>query len=340
MGVTRPAFRLVANRDDITAAIEARFVSLRLMDRAGHDSDELTLVLSDHDPTAPVLLPAAGAELEASLGYGDRVESMGVFVVDDVELSWPPNQLRIAAKAAPLATSESGEGNTRLLLQTKKTRSWEAGTTLGDMVRSVAQEHGLKAAVHASIAGIALPHVDQVDESDMNLLTRLALEHDGLVKPAGGALLLTRRGESRAASPGSPPLPTVTITPDMISSGRLKLAKRQSAGKVVAHYRDTEAGETLEVRAGQGEPINRLPNAFPDAASAQAAAVAELRRSQRGEQTITLTLPGDPRLMADGRLVLQGFREGVDGEWLITQVEHTINDGGYRCQVQAELPGS
>ncbi|KAA0014442.1 phage tail protein [Billgrantia pellis] len=341
MGITiAPTFRLTANQDDITAAIRERFVSLRIVDRAGQDSDELSLVLADHDPTAPIALPAAGAELECWLGYDDAAESLGTYVVDSVELTWPPNQVRIVAKAAPLAKSESGQGSNRLMLQTKKTRSWNAGTLLGDMTRTIAQEHSLEAVVQQAMASIALPHVDQINESDMNLLTRLAQQYDGIAKPAAGRLVLARRGASRAASPDEPQLPTVPITPDMVSTGRMQLAKRRAAGSVTAQWRDTEEGETVDVTVGQDEPINRLGTVFPDAESAMAAAQAEWRRSQRGEQRLDISLPGDPRLMAEGRLKLQGFREGADGEWLITQVEHRLDADGYSCRVQAELPGS
>ena len=30
--------------------------------------------------------------------------------------------------------------------------------------------------------------------------------------------------------------------------------------------------------------------------------------------------------MAEGRLTLTGFREGADGEWLITEVKHRLDD--------------
>jgi len=336
----RPTYRIVANREDITAAIRERFLSLTLTDKAGVEADEVSITLADHDPAAPIALPPAGAELEVWLGYDDQAEQMGVYVVDALDIEWPPNRLRITAKAAPLAASRSGQGSTRLMLQTKKSRSWPAGTTLGALVQSIAQEHGLIPAVQAELASITLPHVDQVNESDMNLLTRLAREHDAIAKPAGGALVLARRGSSTSAGGSATRLPTVAITPDMITRGKMKLAKRGNAGSVVARWRDTEAAVTLEITEGQGEPVQRLQAIHPDEASTRAAARAELRRGQRGEQTLDLTLPGDARLMAEGRLSLSGFREGADGEWLITEVKHRLDAGGWSTQVKGELPGS
>lgn len=336
---TRPVFRLTANQEDITQAVNDRLISLRITDKAGMDSDELVIALADHDDQQPIALPPAGAELKAWIGYNDAADEMGVFVVDALEISWPPNQLKITAKAAPLAESQSGQGSTRLMLQTKKTRSWNAGKTLGEITKAIAGEHGLTPAVQDAIASVVLPHVDQTDESDMNLLTRLARDHDGVVKPAGGALVLTKRGSSQAANASGTPLPTVEIEPGMITSGRMRLSKRGNAGSVVAHWRDTDDAATYEVTVGEGEPVQRLGQAHPTEAAARAAAQAELRRGARGEQSLDITLPGDTALMAEGRLSLSGFREGADGEWLISEVVHKIDTSGYSCKVKAELPG-
>lgn len=336
-----PTFRITANDEDITAALRERFVSLRLTDKAGIESDELSLTLADHDPNAPIALPPTGAELKVWLGHDDQADEMGAFIVDSLEMSWPPNQLKIVAKAAPMAASQSGEGSQRPMLQTKKTRSWEAGTILGDMVRTIASEHSLEPAIQEAMAGIGLSHIDQTDESDMSLLTRLAHQYDGIIKPGGGRLLLAQLAASQSAggAAGGEPLPTVAITPEMISRGRMKLAKRGAAGKVVARWRDTEAAATLEISVGDGEPVQRLQTVYPDEAAARSAARSELRRGQRGEQTLDLTLPGNTALMAEGRLALSGFREGADGEWLITEVQHRLGDGGFSSQVKGELPG-
>lgn len=111
---------------------------------------------------------------------------------------------------------------------------------------------------------------------------------------------------------------------------------RQPAGKVIAVCRDHGAAQDIEVTAGDGDPVRRLKQRFPNEAEAQSAADAEYKRSQRAGTTVSLTLPGDPDLVAEARLTLAGFRDGVDREWLITSVTHTIDSGGYRCDVSAE----
>src|SRR5690606_9161314 len=95
-----------------------------------------------------------------------------------------------------------------------------------------------------------------------------------------------------------------------------------------------------EVKVGSGEPVRRLRLQYKDRASAEAAALAELRRRARQERTLTYTFPGRPDVLAECIAVLRGFREGVDGDWLITRAEHYIGPNGYRCTIEAEQPNS
>lgn len=332
-----PTWRITANSQDITDAIRSRFVSLIITDEAGLQSDTLELTLADHLDTEPLALPATGAELEAWLGYDGQAVRMGLFIVDEIDLSGPPDQMRIRAKAAPLDGSASGAGSTRPMLQTQKTRSWDP-QPLGDLVKAIAAEHGLQPAVSASLAAIMLPHTDQVSESDMNLLTRLAATYDAIAKPAGGYLVLAKRGESKTVS--GQDMPSVTLTPGDLTSWGLNIAKRAQAGTVVAVWHNIETAADVEVTAGSGEPVRRLQHQFVDADTALAAASSELARSTRGERKLSLQLPGSTDLVAESRLITRGFvRTAYNGEWLVTRVQHSVDAGGYRCSVEAELPG-
>lgn len=334
----RPEYRVEANGQDITAAIHSRLVSLSITDESGVQSDVLDIVLADHQDTAPLALPPTGAELRVWLGYDGQAANMGLYIVDEIVLSTPPDRLRIRAKAAPLDASASGAGSTRPLLQTQKTRSWEP-QPLGDLVRTIAVEHGLTPAVAASLAAVELPHVDQTNESDMNLLTRLAAQYDAIAKPAGGYLVIVKRGESRTSSGDA--MPTVTLAPGDMSAWQVTIAKRASAGTVIAIWHDTEAATDREVAVGDGEPVQRLRHPLPDASTAAEAARAALDHSARGERRLTASGPGRNDLVAESRLITAGFvRAAYNGEWLVTRVQHTLDAGGYRVSVDAEVPGA
>lgn len=327
-----PSFRIIANSEDITAKIAERFKSLRLVDETGTTSDTLEIALADHDRANPIAVPPTGAELELFLGYDEQVRRMGLFVVDDVELSGMPAGMVIRARAAPFKSSKGGMTD----LQTQKTRSWSKGTTVGGMVERIAGEHRLKPSVSPALASIALPHIDQAHESDMNLLSRIAKRYDAVAKPAGGFLVFAKRGDSKSASGAD--LPRVTLTPADGNDYRVTIASRESAGTCVAYYRLTDKAERRRVTLGEGEPVRILRMPFADQASAESAARADLRKRARSERELWYSMPGRPEIAAECMVTMQGFREGVDGDWLVKRVEHYVGPNGYRCTIEGELP--
>lgn len=331
MGLT-PDYRLLANSKDITSTINDRLISLRYTDEAGLASDMLELVLADNDPATPIQLPATGAELELFLGYDGAAERIGMFVCDEFELAGWPGEMTIRARAAPFDLSKGGKSN----MQTQKTRSWAKGTTLGAVVKKIAKEHGLTAAVASKLASIALPHIDQADESDIHFLNRIAQKYDAIVKPAAGKLILAKKGEAKTISGQS--LPTVKLTPPEVSRWRMVRSTRETAGTVVAYWHAVKQAHRNEVKVGTGEPVRRLKMWYPTKEMALAAARSELDRRERGRITVSVTLPGRTDLVAEGRVVLSGFRDGVDGEWSITRAEHSLDSGGYTTTIEAETP--
>lgn len=334
MGLTYlPQFRVFANSSEITEAIADRLRALRITDEAGTTSDMLEILLADNDPSAPIAIPPTGGELEVFLGYNGALKRMGLFICDEIELSGYPGEMSIRARAAPY--EESKEGKTDL--QTQKTRSWKKDTTIGSMVKKIAGEHGMTASVSPDLAAIKLPHEDQSSESDMNLLLRLAKRYDAIAKPAGGKLLFVKRGDSKTASGAD--MPAFTLTPDITTDFRVVMATRDSAGTVVAYYRDTGMAKRKQVKVGNGEPVRRLRMGYRDQASALEAAKAEQRMRARGEQKISVNTPGDPTIAAEAMMTMQGYRDGVDGEWLVTRVEHYFGTAtGYRCTIEGEIP--
>jgi len=329
-----PAFRVVANSEDITDKIMSRFKSLRITDETGNTADTLELQLADYDPSDPIQLPPVGAELEAFIGYDGEVRRMGLYICDEVEISGYPGSMTLRARAAPFETSKGGKND----LQTQKTRTWKKGTTIGGMVQRMAGEHGLSAAVSESLASIVLPLTVQSQESDMNLLLRLGKQHDAIAKPGGGRLMFVTRGESTTAS--GERIPDVTLTPADGSAYKVTIASRDKAGTTIAYYRDVRGANRQEVKVGSGEPIVRLRMAYADRATAEAAARAKQREQARQTRKLSYTLPGRQTLMAEATVVMQGFRDGVDGRWLVKHAEHSIGNDGYVTSIECEQPNS
>lgn len=317
-----PAFSLTIGSADVTARLTDRLISLTVSDKSGEESDELEIVLDDR--AATIEAPRKGAALSLALGYeGDALHGVGSFVVDEVEFSGPPDQLTIRAKAADM----------RETLKVLKTRAWRA-TTLRDVLAKIAAEHGLQPQISASLGAVAVPHRDQTNESDLHFLTRLGRDHGAVAAPKDGRLVFAPAGTGRAVSGTA--LAAVTLARGDLTSWRSTAADRAAHGKVRARWRDLSAGRTRYAEAGEGTPVRTLRQLYRDQAAAQAAAQAELGRSQRAENGIELTLPGRAEISAQTPITVTGLRDGLSGSWIAATVEHRLDwsNGGFTTSVQ------
>jgi len=205
-------FQLLADGQDVTARLRDHLLSLHITDEAGFRSDTIEVQLDDRD--AVIEWPRHGAELDGFLGYkNSKLTHIGRYVVDEIECSGPPFCLTIRGKAT----------NPHASLNSKQTRSWEQ-ITLGDLVGAIAAEHGLIPKVAGSLASITIDHLDQTDESDSHLLTRLANDYGAVVKPVSGYLVFVPRGDAKSVSGQA--LPTISIVATDLIRYRLTQAEQ------------------------------------------------------------------------------------------------------------------
>ncbi|WAW09277.1 contractile injection system protein, VgrG/Pvc8 family [Oxalobacter vibrioformis] len=332
----KPSYRLVANNQDITDLIRDRFISLRYTDAVGFESDVLEIELSDHIEAEPIELPPTGAELQLYLGYDDVADLKGIFIVDELNLgrgTSRPGRMAIRARATPFDRSKGGKST----LQSQKRRIWKKGTRIGDMVATIATEHGMEYAVSASLLKVPLPTIDQSNESDINLLLRIGKKYDALVKPSGGKLIFAKRGEMKTL--GGEQLPPVPLIEKDVSSWDVTLTMRDSAGLVVATWHIPKSARKHQIKVGTGEPVHRIKQLFQTEEAALAAAKAEYAKRQREGTKLTFEMTGRGDVIAEAPLQLSQWRQDVPTDWIISSVDHNLDPaGGWTMSIQAELP--
>lgn len=326
-----PTYKITANDKDITAAIAAKFVGLRLTDEVGLQADTLEITLADNDPANRIQTPPKGAELELFLGYDGITVSMGRFVFDEFGRSGWPNMVHLRARAAVYDQTVLGKSD----FQTQKSRSWANGTKLVDMVAKMASEHGMKAAVSKSLQTLTLPHFDQTDESDISFLIRALKHYDVIVKPAGGQLIVAKRGEMLTMAGAA--LPAFNLDAKDCTSWHSTESQRERPGTVVAYYHDIAQAKRIQVSVGSGDPVFRIRHHFPNQSAALQACQAEQNKRTRKQTTFNATLPGNTSAQAEAPLNLTGFgTPDIDGAWLIKRVTHELDGGGYKTTIDAE----
>lgn len=324
----RPICKVVVNGNDITSLLvggpKPRLVSIELTDNRGLEADQLDITLSDHDGL--LAIPPRGATVRLWLGWDDTgLVDKGSFTVDETEHSGAPDTLSIRARSADLRGG----------LKTKKERSFDA-TTLGTVIGAIATAQGLTPVVSAVLAGIELLHLDQANESDANLLSRLGREHDAIATVKADRLLFLPTGKATTASGLS--LPHVTLTRADGDQHRFLQADRDSYTGVKAYYYEVNSAEKKEAIAGGGENIKELRHSFTDQASALQAARAEWNRLQRGTATLSYTLArGRPELTPDQTYSLTGIKAEIAAIiWLGGNLRHSFTSDSLTTSMELE----
>ena len=318
------------------AVINSRLISWERVDASGIQSDQITLTVDTAGQTG---LPKEGAALGWSEGYDGKLVDKGEFKITRISPRLFPPTVTIVATAAPFQI----EDKTRF--KERRTRSFEK-MTLAELFRQVVSAHGFSPRVAPEYEGITLDHVDQVDETDSAFLTRLAKERDAVAKPVNDLYVLAKRGQVKTITGQTIP-PVVVGVPgnnDPTDTGRfincqVDKPSRTNVSGVKAKWTDSGTGQEHEVLDGE-EPFKKLRQAYESADTAQQACRAELTKVSRQGVSVRLDLPGDPYLVAEGLLTLNGsFPPEMAGDWSIDKVTaRGDKSGGYRCSVVATQP--
>ncbi|QPO19598.1 phage late control D family protein [Pseudomonas sp. Y39-6] len=320
-----PAFRLTVDGMDIAQLVSPRLMSLELTDNRGVEADQLNITLSDHDGL--LAIPPKGAVLRLWLGWSDSgLVDKGTYTVDETEHSGAPDVLSIRARSADL----------RKGLKTKRERSW-SNTTLGKVLGDIAIGNGLTATIAGALGGLPILQLDQANESDANLISRLGEEFDAVASVKAGCLLCLPAGGGKTAS--GLDLPHITLTRADGDQHRYLQADRDSYDGVRAYYYDVNSAKKQEAIAGGGDNLKDLRHTYSDQQSALRAARSEFRRLQRGSATLSYNLAmGRPDLIPELTYTLQGVKAEIDEIiWYGGNVQHSLSaDGGYTVSLELE----
>jgi len=235
----RPLYRVEIDGTDITGTLRGRLIGLTLTDNRGFEADQVDIEIDDADGL--VDLPSRGANARVWIGWqATGLVYKGSYIVDEIEHAGAPDTLTVRARSADLRTG----------LTTQRERSWHA-VTVGDIVNTIADENGLTPAIDPALTAQPIAHLDQTNESAVNLLTRLAGQFDAIATVKDGRLLFMRAAGGRTVS--GKPLSRVTIKRADGDRHRFNIADRQSYNGVRATYQDIKAATKGEVVWGNAE---------------------------------------------------------------------------------------
>ncbi|MDX7596239.1 phage late control D family protein [Aeromonas caviae] len=349
-----PAYQVLVDGKDISAAIRPRLGSMAITDNRGFTADTIEITLDDSD--GQLQMPRRGATLRALIGWqSGALVDKGTYLIDEVEHSGSPDVLTIRGKSADL------RGGMNKLRE----RSWHQ-TTVNSIVEQLATPYQLTPCVGDSLKGQQIDHIDQTNESDLAFLTRLAVQCDAIATVKSGRLMFIKAGQGTTAS--GMPLPAITITRQDGDQHRFSVADRDAYTGVTAYWQDNKAAEKKKVEVkrkkkatkkeeqqlppgvvvnkkenellvGSSENVKELRHVYASQANAMRAARAEWEKLQRGVADFQITLArGRPELYPEQPTTVRGFKPQIDeADWLLTQVVHDLTNQGYTNRLQLEV---
>ncbi|MEC5345094.1 phage late control D family protein [Brenneria populi] len=356
-----PAYLLRLNQQDITTIISPRLLSLNLTDNRGFEADQLDIELDDSD--GQIQMPIRGAVLSVFLGWeGSALIGKGDFTVDEIEHRGAPDTLTIRARSADFRGS----------LNSRRELSYH-DTTLGAIVEQVAKRNNLTPMLADGLASIAIPHIDQTQETDAKFITRLAERNGAVAAVKAGRLLFIKAGTGKTAS--GKPIPQQIIERSDGDRHSFSLADRGAYTGVTASWLHTKdpapkkvkvqrkkkeqhlralqhpkakttkkTTKTPEAREGDymvgtDENVFTLTTVYATKAQAMRAAQAKWNKLQRGVAEFSITLAmGRADLFPETPVQVKGFKQVIDEQaWTITKVEHSLSNNGYTTALSLEV---
>lgn len=325
---THAIFKLKTSGNDLRKEAVERLMSIVITDNRGLESDSLELQFSDHDGILNI--PAKGVIIQVWIGWSNEgLVYKGQYTVKEVEHSGAPDVLTIRATSADLKAG----------LKEKKERSF-SNVNLESILQAIAFEHELDVIVHPSLASRKIINLVQ-NESNANLLTRLADEHDAIASVKNGALLFMPKGAAQTVSGQS--LPTFLIKRDQGDNHSYRDTDGgEEVTAVRAWYYDANQAKKLEVVYGDAsnQNIKELRHIYQDKQSATLAAKAKLADLKRTAVTFNYTLAlGKPELIPEMTYLFDGLKEQIDDiYWLGTRIIHTLDaDNGFTSALELEI---
>ena len=315
------------------ALLNQRLISWEHIDAAGFESDQLTLTI---DLEGLEGLPSLGGKIGLMVGYREtEMVDKGQFKVTRLTPTLFPFRLTLVATAAPFSKDdETG-------FKQRRTAS-HGPTTLGGLFRELVLRHGFSPRVAPEVSLIKIDHVDQSNETDMGFLTRLAKKYNVIAKPYDDVYVLARAGQTKSLSGKILPNVTLSVTSNnrpgdhAFISATLEESAREQAKGCKTCFVDAATGVLRWIETGLA-PFKTIRQKQPNEAQAIAVGEGEVRKMLRHKYKVKITCPGNPRLAAEGLVLLDDtWPDFMRGRWSIDKVTASGNrENSYRCLIDA-----
>jgi len=324
--IKMPACIITANNKPLNALISSRIISVTVTDNRANEADELSIVLDDSD--GALELPKRGVKLNCQMGFlGENIHDKGDFVVDETEWSGTPDLITVKASSA----------NFKSKIKEAKSKSYHR-KNFGEIASEIANNHELTLVMANDLKNIDLNHIDQTNESDLNLLQRLTKQNGAEMAVKKDRLLIFKAGSAKTAA--GKDLPALILTRNNGDQFRYGEQDRESDHTgVSASYQDTGKAKREKAITGEKGKVKHLKGTFANKEEAERASKAKMAEIKRQMAKFSITTAyGIPEISTESPVKLQGFKAEVDKlKWIVEKATHSYSkSSGLTTQLDLE----
>ena len=325
---------IVYEDKDISRDLAPYLISFTYTDNAADKADDISLTLEDRERLfIGDWLPTKGDKIKASILLHDWDEEneknslpCGLFEVDEVTCSGPPNVISIKAISTLIS---------KPMRQEKHTRAWE-NTHLSIIARDFANDNKLKLFWDCS-EDPYFERRDQCEKSDLDFLAELARDYGIKTKITDTQLVLYDAEEYENKEAVS----ELKFGDDKLLSWNFSTKSAGTYKAARLQYHDPVKNSNIEVveesedeieGTGRTLEINQRADTIDDA---KKIAKEKLKTANKKEITGNINLMGDLRFVGGSNIEIKGF--GLfDGKYVIDKATHTIS-GGYTTKLDLSM---
>lgn len=323
--VPSPAWQLKYRGIAITGRIEKMVVSIEYTSFESGESPDLEVTLEDRDRRwQGRWFPQRGDEVDLSIGYDQDLTSCGTFQVDEVELDFPPDQVKmkcLAATITPDARSPISQGYENV--------------DLGAIAKIIATKHGWTLVHAPERINIQYERVTQSQEMDLEFLHRLARENNYDFTVKGGQLIFYSRTQLESAGA----IATFRRGDGSLISGNFKAKTQATYRAATVSYQNPDTKALITGTAEADPPVAvgdtlTLQMQCENAQDATQKARAALHDHNMLIVTGTLSIPGQATIPTGKPVAIKGFGK-FDGNYIIAKAIHRLSRSeGYKTQLE------
>jgi len=329
------ALKVVIAGNDVTSRFRPRLLSISISKASKRSAHTCEMTLADVD--GGLLLPSDGDEVQVSLGQSGFAAGLAFTgAVNNVESSGGRGGRRLSINAA---SSDQKSKVKQPVLRHKDKGKFQ------DTAKEWGKKAGLDVTVIGELADVERDYWSMQHESFQQWGQRIAEELGATFQIVGKRAAFAPRNDGKSAS-GKPLTP---ITAAWGSGGNLLQWKISSADsrpqfkEVKARYFDRKTGQwkqsSAEIESSGSEALLNIQIPYADEKSAKAKASSSARESKRSKGGGSITIIGNASAEPEATCTVSGARPGIDGEYIIDQVEHSVSrSDGWETKLTLKLP--